>query len=213
MRSRFPLGPGHEDPGAVAEYVRQIETKTGTRCAVVIVDNLVKLYGDVSQNTRAAFASVSLAALEADGRALVVITQARKNAKPKTEDAALLAQGALFGMGAILSLHKTREGTRDGDRPTIAELRHHKGPGADSGRPSAVSIDLPTGRLSLEADTDLKADVAKLPAGAFSRGDIEQALGMARASASRFATKAEAAGLIAFDHEGPRRAKYWRKAE
>lgn len=211
VRTRLPLSPSHDDSGAVAEYVRQLETNTGQRFAAVTVDNLVKLYGDVSQPGRASFAAVSLAALEADGRSLVVITQSKKNTRPKNEDGALLAQGALFGMGTILSLYKTREGTRDGDRPTVAELRHYKGPGADGGKPSAVSIDLPTGRLSIEADADLRADVAKLPAAAFSSADIADALEVSQPTASRFATKAEAAGQITFDHKGVHGAKYWRK--
>lgn len=209
---RLSLSPGHEDSGAVAAYIRQLEGDTAQSVGVVVIDNLVKLYGDVSQPSRAAFASTSLAALEADGRGLVVVTQSKKNTKPRAEDDALLVQGALFGMGTILSLYKTREGSREGDADTVAELRHYKGPGADGGKALAVSIDLPSGRMTVEAEKDLKEQAANLPeVGTFNRADIEKALVLKRSAAQAFAEKATVAGLIVPDHEGARGAQFWRR--
>ncbi len=120
-------------------------------------------------------------------------------------------------MGTILSVHKTQEGTRDGSRPTKVELRHHKGAGSDSSEVHALTIDLPSGAMLRKAEgpsDELLARVAQLPQnGTFTRADADKIWELGSSQSQRVIDEAVYHELVELDHEGPRRAKHWRRSK
>ena len=151
----LPEPPDTANALTLTRFVAQVEQYTGLRYGLVILDNGHLAFGDIASGSPATRADALMNAavrLGNEGRAVIVITQA-KQGKPTHYEHALWAAAGHLGLGGSLSVHKLAEGSMDGSKPMQVELRHYKGIGAGDGA-RTVEVDLPSGRWALAGVTD-----------------------------------------------------------
>jgi len=214
-----PWDPDTADAGALGRLIAEIEEARGVRIGLVVVDNAFRAFGDVSRTDRAATFGNALNAVEAQGRAVIAMTQTKKNTRPTSLGDAMLGAAGQAGMGSTISLYKLAQGDEDEGLPTRSELRHHKGQGSDSKASAEVHFDLRTGRATLRGgdlfngpDAELLAKVETLPeVGTFTRADAEKLWSLSTARAGKLLREAESARLIEVDHVAARGTKHYRR--
>jgi len=209
----LPWNDSSANDADLTALVERLETHTGQPFGLVVVDNAMRAYGDVSHPVAGDLAARSLNRLMArGGTAVLVITQSKKLEAPSTRNDALASAFLISGAGAIVSLHHPEKAPQG-----VGKLRHWKGYGAD---PTAVEYvtDLTTGRMSLgsvkAARAGAKADrfTSDLqPGDQYTKAELETITGLKPRTLERRLAEAIKAGTMerANPNEGlPNPARY-----